>query len=354
MKQLAVPVLLLSLALPTLASGADTQQQPFREQIDVNAVLLDVIVTDAKGNHILGLSKDDFIVQEDGIAQAVESVDYYTNRRLLDQREENAPFQVERVREDRYFIFFFDKPQDPSILHDRLNRARSAALEFVREMQPTDYVAVVGHDARLKIYSDFSNDRKQLEKALFESTRFGKGLTSAPSTDGPSLLRNMDAKKLVEKTGTVYRGLDFLADALRPIRGRKNVVMFSPGIVDPKENITHNTVTNRSEDFDEALRSLNASNVAVYGVQLFDDPGINSVLHQRLSELSETTGGRYFQFNTSFQPAVERIEKTNSGYYLVTYSSKKPRGEKGFQEVKIKLKNPEFKVVARRGYQYGS
>ena len=106
MRRFALAFALLALAFPGLA-----QQQPFEEQIDVNAVLLDIIVTDDKGNQILGLSKDDFIVKENGIPQEVDSVDYFTNRRLLDSREESAPFKVERVREDRYFIFFFDKPE---------------------------------------------------------------------------------------------------------------------------------------------------------------------------------------------------------------------------------------------------
>lgn len=352
MKRIAMVFALFALAFPTFAEEA-AQQKPFQEQIDVNAVLLDVIVTDSKGNQILGLGKDDFIVKEDGVPQDVESVDYFTNRRLLDQREETAPFKVERVHENRYFIFFFDKPQDAGVLFDELNRARRATMEFVSGMQPTDYVAIVGHDMRLKVYSDFTNDKKQLEAALADAMRYSNGLKVAAKGEGPSLLRNMDAKELVNRTGTVYEGLHFLADALRPIRARKNVVLFSPGIMDQHESMREGTITNRSTEFDEALRALNAANVAVYGVQLQEDPGITPALHQRLGELSDDTGGRYFPFNTSFEPAVERIEQANSGYYLVTYSSKKPKGEKGYQKVDVKLKNPEFKIVARGGYQYG-
>ena len=50
---ISVILALLALALPTLRAG---QPSRFEEQIDVNAVLLDVIVTDPKGNQILGLS----------------------------------------------------------------------------------------------------------------------------------------------------------------------------------------------------------------------------------------------------------------------------------------------------------
>src|SRR5688500_17374271 len=100
MKRFAVILALLVLTLPTFAQEQVLAQAPqYGERIDVNAVLLDVIVTDRKGNHILGLGPDDFIVKENGVEQTIDSVDYFTNRRLLDQREEQAVFKVERVRD---------------------------------------------------------------------------------------------------------------------------------------------------------------------------------------------------------------------------------------------------------------
>src|SRR5512140_564127 len=90
------------------------QQEPPRtptygEQVDVNLVLVDATVTDNKGNQILGLSKDDFIVKENGVPQDIASAEYFTNRTLLDAPESKAAFKVERVRDERYFILFFDR-----------------------------------------------------------------------------------------------------------------------------------------------------------------------------------------------------------------------------------------------------
>ena len=352
MRRSAIVVALLALALPGFA-------QQFEEKIDVNAVLLDVIVTDSKGNQILGLSKDDFIVKENGVAQEVDSVDYFTNRRLLDQREENAPFKVEQVREDRYFIFFFDKPEDPGVLFDQLAQARYAIKDFLAEdMKENDLVAIVGHDVRLKVWSDFTNDKAKLEKALDESARFGKGLTAAPAGEGPSILRNIDKSSMGKRTGSVYQALDVLAEAVRPIRARKNMVMFSPGIVDIGESVRNGMIVDRSRDLDPAIQSLNAANVSVYTAQLQRqiEAGVNTTpfLNQRLSEIANATGGEYYQFTTSFKPVVKKVEQTNAGYYLVTYRSRKPRGERGFQKVNVSLKNPEFKIVARSGYVFGS
>src|SRR4051794_3665652 len=82
--------------------AAQQQTEPFKEKVDVNLVLLDAVVTDNRGNQILGLGKDDFVVRENGVPQAVESVDYFTNRKLLDAPEKSARFNVERVHDERY------------------------------------------------------------------------------------------------------------------------------------------------------------------------------------------------------------------------------------------------------------
>ncbi|MFL6245388.1 MAG: VWA domain-containing protein [Thermoanaerobaculia bacterium] len=340
----------------TLPAFSQQQPQSFNEQIDVNAVLLDVIVTDRKGNHILGLGPDDFIIKENGVRQTVDSVDYFTNRRLLDQREEQAPFKVERVREERYFIFFFDKPENPAVLFDELTRARQAVKTFVNEeMKETDRVAIVGHDVRLKVYSDFTNDRKQLASALNDAAKFGRGLTSVPAGDGPSILRNLKTMDMIGDTGTVYEALDVLADSVRSIRARKNLILFSPGIADRDEQVFANEMlSTRSRHLDPALESLNAANTTVYGVQLQRHGDMTMYFHQRLDELSQSTGGKYFRLNVSFLPALKQIEHTNNGYYLLTYRSPHASGEKGFQKVDVELKNREFRVVARPGYSFGS
>lgn len=347
-----IPIMLAALILTMPAYGQ--QQPPLAERIDVNAVLLDVLVTDSRGNHILGLTKDDFIVKENGVVQNVDSADYVTSRTLLTAREDKAPFPVERVRNDRYFVFFFDKPQESNALSGALMLARKAARDFIKnDMRDNDHVAIVGHDIRLKIYSDFTTDRKQLDRAISETLRFGGGLTKPGTSEGPSLLGQIERDQLIRETNSMYEALDVLADAMRVIPARKNLVLFSGGIADRHEAIRGGMIVGRSPDLDPMLESLNAANVSAYGVQLQRDADAASFVHQRLTEISDVTGGQYFQFNTSFRPALNRIDATNSGYYLVTYRSSRPAGRSGFQKVDVSVRNPEFRVIARTGYQYG-
>lgn len=352
----------ISTILLALLAGTAMAQQPappqpgFGEKIDVNVVLLDAIVTDARGHQILGLGPDDFTVTENGVPQKIQSVDYFTNRKNVSTPESKAAFKAERTREERYFILFFDKP-DEGVMLNRLVNARSAAAEFVnKEMKPNDLVAIAGHDVRLKIYSDFTNDKKQLLRALDDALAFGRGVTdpAAGTSNASSILAHVDQARMIKHTGTVYEALETLADALRPIKARKDLVLFSAGILTPDQTVANGMALNKSRFYDRTIYALNTADVSVYPAQIVDSPNISPAFHQALEGLALDTNGQYYRFNPTFTGALRRVEEETNGYYLITYSAQKPKGEAGFQKVQVSVRNPEFKVRAREGYSYGS
>ena len=310
--------LLFAVAAPLLAQQ---QTEPFKSKVDVNLVLLDAVVTDTRGNQILGLGKDDFVVRENGAPQTIESVDYFTSRKLLNSNEKTAPFSVDRVHEERYLIYFFDKPLGAGIT-DPTRNVRQELSRFIDEhIHPEDRIAVVGHDVRLKVYSDFSNDRKTIQRGLEDAVKFGRGLMSA--SDGPatgvSILRSIDLDEMMNHTNTQYEALEVLADALRPLRARKDLVLFSGGILAPDEDVRGDMVINTSRFYEPAIRALNRANVTVYGINLFDASVTTpEYLHQNLSRLANDTNGDYYRFHTSFVSPLKQIEKRTVGYYLIS------------------------------------
>jgi VWFA-related protein len=343
---------LLLMTSAAFAQQARPSTQPYGDRLDVNMVLIDAVVTDSDGNQILGLDKSDFIVRERGVEQTIETVDYVTSRRLLDAREGNAPFNIERIREERYIVFFFDKPEPGSGMTDVI-RARTSVKRFLREeMTDTDRVAIVGHDVRLKVYSDFTNDRKQLERAADEMVRFGQGLlknSAGSAGTGASILRNVDASDMMSGSGTVYEAVEVLADALRPLRARKNLVLFSPGIIGPGEEVRNGMITTPSRYLAPAIAALNNANVTVYGINTqMEAAGSVPAIHYSLERLSNETNGRYFRNNTSFDRPLEQIDTWTSGYYLLAYRPKSKAA--GFQKVDVSLRRPELRVKARAGY----
>ena len=339
---------ILALTLPVAAQ----QAPPFGERLDVNVVLLDTVVTDERGNQILGLSKDDFMVRENGVRQNIDSVDYFTSRRLLTNPEEQLPFKVEQIKEERLLIFFFDKP-DGGGLFDQLARARRSVQKFIdTDMGGSDQVAIVGHDVRLKVYSDFTSNKQQLKKALNEAGTFSTGTTKAAPGNGPSILRNISTTQLVNRTGTVYEALQLVGDSVRPIRGRKNLVLFSPGVREPGEDVRNGVLLNESRYYRPMVDSLNAANVTVYAASLVAGSNVPAI-HQTLERITDATNGTYFRHALSFEPVIEHVEKASGGYYLISYRTQKPRGTRGFQKVDVSIKNPEFRVKSRAGYVYG-
>jgi VWFA-related protein len=330
------------------------QQQPaLSEKIDVNLVLLDATVTDHNGQQILGLDKDSFVVKEDGAPQTIDSVTYFTNRTLVTSTEENAALKNAHIRSDRNFIVFLDKPQN-GFLYDELIHARQAIEKFIdQRMQPGDRMAIVAHDIRLKVYSDFTSDKRLLRKALNEAVRFGKGITNSSGSDPDSIMHTLDTSLMINHTGNVYEGLEVLAEGLRPIRGRKQLILISPGILEQGQTVFGGMPT-ESRYYRPMIEELNAADVTVNAINLdTQHQSLEPAIHDTLERVTSDTNGTYYRNATNFDTPLKSIEKDSSGYYLISYYTKKDPTASGYQKVEVSVTNPEFRVKAREGYRYG-
>jgi VWFA-related protein len=347
-------VLTLAASLLAILPVAAQQQPALNEKIDVNLVLLDAVVTDHSGQQILGLDKDSFVVKEDGVPQQIDSVAYYTNRTLVTSTEENVSFKSAQILSDRYFVVFLDKPQNGLMIDDVI-RARQSLEKFVDErMQPGDRMAIVAHDIRLKVFSDFSSDKRQLRKALNDAVRFGRGIMSSANAPNDSIMHNIDTGAMINRTGNVYEGLQVLAEALRPIKGRKQIVLISPGILENGQTVFGGAPT-ESRYYKPMIEELNAADVTVSAINL-DTRGqsLDPAVHDTLERVTADTNGTYYRNAVNFESPLKSIEKDSSGYYLISYYTKKDPSAHGYQKVSVSLANPEFRVKSREGYLFGS
>src|SRR5204862_5225649 len=105
---------------------------------------------------------------------------YFTTRKLLNAPEKNAAFNVERVHDERYLIYFFDKAVGGRELSDPTRTARYELARYLQDhLHPEDRIAVVGHDVRLKVYSDSSGGSKTILHRLAGPLPFALGPRSA-------------------------------------------------------------------------------------------------------------------------------------------------------------------------------
>jgi len=338
-------------------------QDQFQGKVNVNEVLLDVLVTDAKGNVIVGLDKNDFVVTENGKPVDLTGVTFYSNRQLTQSSPTLAKQGVstEQGTEDRYFIFLFDDQKDtaleaPELLSQQLEAGRRARAWMERELLPSDWVAVVSYDARLKVQQDFTRDRKALAAAVSDAMKGKDRESNYPSRIDPkkevSLVAGlpMGTEALRNRTHSIYDALQVIADAAGKIRGRKNLLLFTRGL--PGQPDTFAQFLPDSRYFDPTVHALNDNNVAAYAIDL-TPAGTEHSLSNTLNRLADDTGGRYFYNITNFATPLKQVSQENNGYYLLSYASEQPAGKSGFQEVQVKTTNPEFRVKARRGYEYG-
>jgi VWFA-related protein len=339
--------------------AAPSSPSQFGEKIDVREVLLDALVTDPQGNVILGLDKNDFDVRENGRPVELSGVTFYSNRRLIEGSEALAKrgIQPDQVPENRYFILFFQDQRThaaevPSLLGQQVEAGRRAR-EWVQTVLPNDYVAVVAWDYKLKVLSDFTSDHQALAEAVEASIQGKdpeKNWPSRTPSNGPSLLAGLPSgNALRDKTATIYDAIDQVATAAGKITGRKNLVLFSIGFG------RLNGFAQYIEDpryYRPMVERLNTANVAVYTVDLMPI-GARHTMSDALNGLAADTGGRYFYDVVNYNNPLNSLAKENSGYYLLSYTARHPAGKSGFQDVQVQVKNPDFKVRARKGYLYG-
>ena len=351
--------LLLLAALP--AAAQDPPQEAFAGEVTVSEVALDVVVTDARGRVVVGLDRDDFRVKEDGRPVELSEVVFYSHRELMEEAISADELNVDTdLLAHRYFILLFhDQRQLAATLAARQLDAARWAKRWVRtELGPRDLVAVFSYQYGLRPQIDFSNDRDAIASAIDHAIVSQETHPSRlPAADAgmPSLLASLASpEELARETTTIYDALEKLAGAADAVGGRKNLVLFSIGF-DSETDDTFFRPDPRY--FPRVVQAMNDANLAAYAVDLAPSAARgDAVSRQRgnsLSYLATETGGRHFSNYVNVATPLSEIEEATGGYYLLTYRSRRPAGESGYQRVDVELVNPGFTARAREGYLYG-
>ncbi len=364
-----------------LAATAPARAQPpqFEEEIEVTEVLLDVVVTDDDGNVILGLDRDDFVVEDAGQPVDLTDVTFYSNRRFLESVNlaERLGISPDEVPVDRYFILLFDDPRQlyPDLTNQLLDALRWARRWVHQELLPNDWLAVLSYDVKLQVHQDFTTDNEAILQALDDVARGKQASENWPSrsaaSTGPSLRTNLpQGRELGRATRKIYGALETVGESAGYIIGRKNLLLFSvgfgesgefgvnPAAISNLESASFGTYQADERYYPDMMERLNDNNVAVYGVSLLenlaDETFSQGLLNNGLSVLAEDTGGQYYANFVNFQSPLRDIVADNNGYYLLAYAARVPASEAGYRQVTVRTANPDFRVRYRQGYLAGS
>jgi len=340
-----VPAALLSLSLQTLPVIQPSQQGSVKRDVSVGRVEVDAYVVDPKGNPIPDLLPSDFRVLVHGKPVRVESAEWVPADRpeappALEPEDDKA---TETTRQPlvltppgRLLVFLFQTHYERWRLPGLIRMAHEA-VRYLDRMLPTDRVAVLSYDSRLKLRQDFTDDHERLRRAIFDCLKFGLP-GKAEESPFPSLAARWDYAA-AKDAASVDRGLSVLARALEPLPGAKALFFFGWGLrIDrsPRE----------TRDLETAIADLYAARTNMFMLDVSDADF--HTLEIQLQAAADLTGGSYQKTHLFPQAAFDRVARSIAGRYVLVFE--KPDYPGGAHPIDVELVGRKGRVMARTLY----
>ena len=307
---------------PTEDSPPGTVDDTLRFNSEVRLVQLSASVVDEQGRPVPGLARENFEVQEDGVAQEIGIV-----------QDNEAEFNL---------ILLLDC--STSTLIDR-KAVLEAAKQFVLAARPTDQVGIyVLSDAYVQVVSPLTADRAALLRTIEQIPRLSGG---TPLYDAITLSYAQElARRRWERNALVVIS-DGMDNDLLPRRSRS-----VPSVV----------------PFEDLLRAASEINSAIYPIFLEpDEPGVRverswrerqrqstDQARNRMQQLAERTGGRLFRANSirDLDAVYEQVAEELRSIYTLGYYPSNQEFDGEWRRIRVNLKGHDARVRTRPGY-YG-
>jgi Ca-activated chloride channel family protein len=296
-------------AILVLALVLESQQPTFRAGVDL--VNFGVTVTDRRGNFLTDLKADDFELTEDGEKQTLRLFargDATLGLLGAGDRDEGA------LRQELHVGLLFDTSGSMS---EDLKLSRSAAIKFLNTLPEADDMTLVDFDTEVRV------------------AKYGQ-------KDFPRLVERIRRRKPDGWTA-LYDALGVYLDGAHDDKGRKILVLYTDG-GDTRSNVT----------FSDVMTFVRASDVTVYAVGLLEHQpsSVKNDQRMRLQQITEATGGQaFFPYSMKeVDAAYEKILGQIRAQYSLGYVSSNPKSDGHWRKVEIKVKRPDVRIQARKGY----
>jgi VWFA-related protein len=385
-------------------------QLPPTLRASARRITVDVVVTDAKGRPVTGLSRGDFTIYEDGVLQPMRSFEPFTPAKEIPY----VPPQLPKLPPNT-FLNLATAPATGTptvLLYDVLNTppeaqgyAHEEMIGFIKHRKPGTQIAIFVLSDKLHLLQGFTDDEAALTRSLdrksgqvTHSTQLSEaGSTPTSATDlapsaaagDPKAYSNTNVSQTVdtlhsfealEQSYMLDQRIDITLDAMTEIGrflaglpGRKNLIWLSgsfPSGVLPGTNFNVTTLAsdqatrNFGDQMKQATDLLNLGHVAVYPVDvrgiivppvggtqtMFDFVSRQGRDHTTMDTIAEDTGGHAYYNTNDVQGAVEKAVEDGSTYYSMTYEPTNKNLDGGLRKIKVKLKEPGYQLSYRTTY----
>lgn len=286
----------LLLLPPSPAARAQQNSDEETERVDTNLVVLNVTVTNERGEYVHNLKRSDFRIFEDSREQVVSFFGV-----------EETPFAAALLLDTS------------GSMENRLSLARSAAIRFLDGLRPADAAAVYRFDTRIEQLQEFS-----------------------PSRDLAPLAYDVRADGWTALNDAIDRAATDLAQ--RPEK-RRAIVVLSDG-ADTKSRASA----------DKALASALTANALIYTVDLAPPDMSMQNRHAAASALrnfANKSGGRFVATpgGQALRDAFSGIVEELSNQYTIAYRPTNRARDGRWRAIEVKLARPDLSVRTRRGYR---
>jgi VWFA-related protein len=338
-------VALALMAAAGLSAQAPAPQQPppiFRTGAEL--VRVDVTVIDGRGRPVTDLTAADFVVEEDGIPQTIQSF------KLLELDGHPLPGDdvsltigsmahgnTEVAREDvRVFVVFWDEYH--LLPFPDARRMREALVTFFRTMLgPSDLVAVMDPWTPMS-HLRFTRDVGALDVEI--SRLQGRQGVLIPPRNGA------EENHLQFPTKVPMFRAQVAASALQ------SAMMHLGALRDSRKSIIYvaREFAGGTQDMQDLIRTAREANVVLYSVS---PEGLrvqgSNFRTGFLAAIAHNSGGESFVTNDP-RAAFKRVVTQASAYYLLGYSPSSPRHDGKFHRIHVRVKRSGVEVKARSGY----
>ena len=297
------PVVIVGVVAILAIAAIASAQQGYFETFEVRLHNLEVVVTDEKGKPVHGLTKDDFIVLENGVEQNVTNFSVYdsSTATALSVRAADKTVAVAAAETagetPRRFIFFVDDMAVQTLARNDLARQ---AVKLVDEMRPGDLAAVVRPTGN-RIAQDYTTDTAAVRKALtaaiqsctirgdapglFELRELRRAMEFADNEGERMHAKGLYAFRARERVRQRLSQLRALVGSMAAVEGRKVLLVITTGLpsnpgrdaidfIDQMKAGSERLVTEWGEpgvDFtpviDELGRTAAANGVTIYALE---------------------------------------------------------------------------------------
>jgi VWFA-related protein len=300
----------LAIAVAVSVIAAVSAHAQFGETMTVARVLVDVRVTNSRGEQVTGLTADDFTARIGGAASRVESatfVDESIAARIAYELDEAAIPDAPAPPASRLFVVFVqtDFGRAASRVAGQMQFNRYVE-HFIEALAPDDRVAVFSFDSHLKFRLDFTSDKERVADTIRASLLIDEP-PAPPIVHAPALASRLD-RALMKRVVSSEAALLLVGNALIPIEGPKNLILLGWGLGQMSDG-----VVSMLPEWKAARRALDAARTTIFA---FDTTVADyHSLETGLRNAAEETGGFYAKTHVFPEMGLERLERTLRGRY---------------------------------------